>query len=184
LCCIEEALAHNETTTVKERSGDRRRGDALVHREVTRLEVALDHLDVRGQSSSDSPRCADAEPTRVHKAEVVQREHGVVAQVCVWTDAEHRFHELITTGTRDVVEAVEPVGDVLDAAPMSDLSELDNRHLELFGVACRDIAVLIKGSVTQPSTIGVGEHHEDLLRHNRTVTGTVPIGFSAVRTVP
>jgi hypothetical protein len=77
----------------------------------------------------------------------VQSKHGVVGQVGLRTDAEHRLHELVTTGPRDVVKAVEAIGDVLDTAPVGDLAELDDRHFEILGVTRRDVAVLIEGAV-------------------------------------
>src|SRR5665213_1228438 len=107
-----------------------------------------------------------------------------MGQVGLGTDAEHRLHELITTGSRDVVEAIEAVGDMLDTAPVSDLAELDDRHLEVLGVACRDVAVLIEGSVAQSAAVGVSKRHDEPPASQPYRTRYGSIGFSAVTTVP
>ena len=83
----------------------------------------------------------------------MEREHSVLDEESVVSDAQHSLHKLVAVRPRNVLEAVQPVTDVLEAAATSELPQLDAGHAELFGILRCDEAVLVKSSFSQTTTI-------------------------------
>jgi hypothetical protein len=81
-----------------------------------------------------------------------------MGEICVGAYSQDRFHVLVVSGGRNVLEPVKAVGDVVKPSTLSKLAELDRRNPELGGVAGRDIAVLVECPIMKSSTIGIGQH--------------------------
>ena len=159
--------------------------------QILRIELSVDDLDEGGKAWSRPSGGADPDPLRVHQSQVVEGEDRVVGQVGIGTDPQDGLHVLVSARAGNVVEPVEAVGHVVDAAPLGDLAELDGGHPDVGGVPRRDVAVLIERPVPESAPIRVCQCHQihlpveyvrksvrscpSLVRrcHNRTVNSTV-----------
>ncbi len=90
-----------------------------------------------------------ANPARIHECKVVKGQNGIACQMGVVPDTQHGLHELLPAGMGHILEAVETVSQMLEAAAMSELPQLDSWHIQLVGVTRRDVAILVQGALAQ-----------------------------------
>jgi len=153
--CFGEPVDHDDVSAIGEGASYSCRRDAFVGGQILWVDRLVNQLDGVRQVPSDSVGCADAGAAWVDLGEPVQREDGVMGEVGVGAATQNCFHVGVEVGDRDVVESVEPVGDVVEAAALRDFAEFDRWHSEILGVRRRDIPVLIKRPVVQHSSVSL-----------------------------
>lgn len=156
---VDQLFSREDPPTVEQGPGHGGGGNPLVDRQVEGLERLLDDLDVPAEASPYPVGCADPYPLPGGEPQVVEREDGVVAEVRIPADAQHGLHEFVPPAPADVLEPVQPVGDVFETASRRQLPQLDGRHPEVGRVLGRDVAVLVQSPFPHPATIGIGQAH-------------------------
>lgn len=90
------------------------------------------------QAAADAARRRDADAAGIRKRQVVQGKHCVTGQDGVLAHAKHGLHELVSGGGRNVLEAIEALGDVLETAALVELAQLHRGHAQIVGVPGTD----------------------------------------------
>src|SRR4051794_11474517 len=83
----------------------------------------------------------------------MKRQHGVTSKNGVRPRQQDRLHELIATGSWNVVKAIQPMRDMLEAAPLVELAEFNSGDAKFLSVARRDVAVLVQTAFVEATTI-------------------------------
>lgn len=156
---VDQLFGRQDRAAVEQGSGHGGGRNPFVDRQIDGLEMVLDHLDVPGEATPHPVGCADPYPLLGGEPQVMEGEDGVVAEVRVPADAQHSLHEFVPPGRTDVLEPVEPIGDVFETASRRQLPQFDGRHAEVRRVLGGDVAVLVQGPLPHPATIGIGQAH-------------------------